>query len=244
LNYYNYFTEIEDEFVRRRGSHILISPLDWSLIETWQQRGVPLHIALRGINASFDSYDERLRRGRKVNSLFYCQQEVEALFLEYCEMRVGSNGQGEGHNESAAPGNGHAQATAPFSPETIAGHLAERGEVIAGLAACAADPSLAETFTRAARRLGEIIANLTAASALDAERLEADLTGIEELLLGGLRERAGPEGLTRLRREGDEQLRAYRQRMGPEVYAQTLENYVARRLREQHRVPRLSLFYL
>ena len=29
LNYYNYFTEIEEHFVRRRGKHLLISPMDW-----------------------------------------------------------------------------------------------------------------------------------------------------------------------------------------------------------------------
>jgi hypothetical protein len=45
MNYYNYFTEVENEFVRRRGKHMLVSPLDWSLIETWKQRGVPLRIA-------------------------------------------------------------------------------------------------------------------------------------------------------------------------------------------------------
>src|SRR5262245_21567573 len=91
MNYFNYFTEIEEEFVRRRGSHLLVSPLDWSLIETWQQRGVPLHIVLRGINVSFDAYDRRASRGRKVNSLLYCQQEVEAMYLEYCESRVGQS---------------------------------------------------------------------------------------------------------------------------------------------------------
>ena len=82
MNYFNYFTEIEEEFVKRRGSHMMVSPLDWTLIETWKQRGIPLHIVLRGINSSFDGYDQRLSRGRKVNSLFFCQQEVEALYQE------------------------------------------------------------------------------------------------------------------------------------------------------------------
>jgi hypothetical protein len=72
MNYYNYFTEIEDEFVRRRGSHVLVSPLDWSLIEAWRQLEIPLAIVLRGINASFDTFDRLPKRGRKVNSLLYC----------------------------------------------------------------------------------------------------------------------------------------------------------------------------
>jgi hypothetical protein len=53
MNYYNYFTEIEDTFVRRRGKHLLLSPIDWAMIEGWQERGVPLHIVLRGIESVF-----------------------------------------------------------------------------------------------------------------------------------------------------------------------------------------------
>src|ERR687884_204513 len=53
LNYFNYFTEIEDAFIRRRGKHLLVSPLDWSLMESWKEMGVPLHVVLRGIERAF-----------------------------------------------------------------------------------------------------------------------------------------------------------------------------------------------
>jgi hypothetical protein len=79
LNYFNYFTEIEDAFIRRRGKHLLLSPMDWALIESWKEMGVPLHVALRGIEKSFDSYESRPRK-RSVKSLMYCQEEVEAQF--------------------------------------------------------------------------------------------------------------------------------------------------------------------
>jgi hypothetical protein len=240
VNYFNYFTEIEDEFVRRRGHHLLISPLDWSLIETWKQRGVPLHVVLRGINASFDTYDERKRRGRRVNSLFYCQQEVEALFLEYRESRVGDNGQSQGANGSA-PAEREEEAS-PFSLESIRLYLRERHAALRQLSeAHRADAPLAETFSRAALRLEQLIEDLSTAAT---QALEADLTLIEELLLEGLRQSVGAKALAELQREGDEQLRDYRKRMEPAVYAQTRDNYLARRLREQYRVPRLSLFYL
>src|SRR5215475_9052712 len=114
MNYFNYFTEIEEEFVKRRGSHMLVSPLDWTLIETWKQRGVPLHIVLRGINSSFDGYDQRLNRGRKVNSLFFCQQEVEAMFQEYVESRVGAENGAAGGDGNGATQNGH--ASSQFAP--------------------------------------------------------------------------------------------------------------------------------
>ena len=31
-NYFNYFTEIEEYFWKKRGAHLLVSPLDWAAI--------------------------------------------------------------------------------------------------------------------------------------------------------------------------------------------------------------------
>src|SRR5690349_12661961 len=90
MNYFNYFTEIEDAFVRRRGKHLFLSPLDWALMETWKQQDIPLHIVLRGIEKSFDSFEAKPRK-RSVKTLLYCQEEVEAQFAEWLESRVGAN---------------------------------------------------------------------------------------------------------------------------------------------------------
>jgi hypothetical protein len=236
MNYYNYFTEIEETFVRRRGSHIHVSPLDWSLIETWRERGIPLEVAIRGINTAFDAYDQSTRRGRKVNSLFYCQQEVEAQFQVYSEARVGEAGKSE--LESPDP-------ASPFAPEAISQFLSERAEDLNHLAAAQlGQERLAEVFSRAARRTNEITAVLRETKTVDPERLENDLTQIERVLLEGLRDNLGVEERAQLRSEAEQQLKGYKQRMGPEVYEQTLENYFARRLREKYHVPRLSLFYM
>src|SRR4051812_29211234 len=58
LNYFNYFTEIEDTFIRRRNKHLFLSPLDWALIEGWQERGIPLHIVIRSVESVFDVFDK------------------------------------------------------------------------------------------------------------------------------------------------------------------------------------------
>jgi hypothetical protein len=238
MNYFNYFTEIEEEFVKRRGSHMLVSPLDWTLIETWKRRGIPLHIVLRGINSSFDGYEQRLNRGRKVNSLFFCQQEVEALFQEYVESRVGAtNGAGNG---AAQNGNGAAQ----FSPAAAIEFLKAQCEALWRLEAKHLAPSLKETFARASERLSQIIEDLETSGAVSPELLEMDLMMIEEVILDGLKEQAGEEKLGRLQEEADGKLRRYKQSMEREVYEQTAGNFVAQRLREIHEVPRLSLFYL
>ncbi len=249
MNYFNYFTEIEEEFVKRRGSHLLISPLDWSLMEMWKQRGVPLNIVLRGINTSFDSYDQRASRGRKVNSLFYCQQEVEAMFLEYCELRVGSHGERQGHN--GEPANERKEIDEPFKERSqftataISIYLSEHFKSLKQLSEQhSSDAILSETFARTSMRLGQIIEDLQTTKNISPEAVETDLTMIEEVILDGLKESAGEELLEELLQEGNNHLRSYKQRMEHEIYRQTLDNFIARRLRERYHVPRLSLFYL
>jgi hypothetical protein len=259
MNYFNYFTEIEEEFVKRRGSHMLVSPLDWTLIDTWKRRGIPLHIVLRGINSSFDGYDQRLSRGRKVNSLFFCQQEVEALFHEYVESRVGAangagngasqNGNGASQNGNGASQNGNGASqngngASQFAPAAVVEFLKAQCEALWRLEAKHLAPALKETFARASERLSQIIEDLESSGAVSPELLEMDLMMIEEVILDGLREQAGEENLGRLRKEADGKLRRYKQSMEREVYEQTLGNFVAQRLRELHEVPRLSLFYL
>jgi len=243
MNYFNYFTEIEEEFVRRRGSHMLVSPLDWSLMEVWKQRGIPLHVVLRGINNSFDGYDDRARRGRKVNSLFYCQQEVEALFLEYCDARVGS---GETPpNENGAAANGGSDTSSPFTRIAVADYLAEQLDALHQLLTRHEENEvLRETFERVTMRLEQIIEDFQTAKSISPESLETDLTMIEEVILDGLKFAISQEQMKEIAHEGQQKLRAYKKSMGPEVYGKTLDNFIAQKLRERFGVSRLSLFYL
>src|SRR5690606_5709071 len=90
MNYFNYFTEIEDTFVRRRGKHLLLSPIDWAMIDTWQERGIPLHIALRGIESVFDNFDKN-PGPRSIKSLMFCREEVEAQYQEWIASRAGKS---------------------------------------------------------------------------------------------------------------------------------------------------------
>jgi hypothetical protein len=91
LNYFNYFTEVEDEFVRRRGKHLLVSPMDWALVESWKDAGIPLTVVIRGISRAFDAFDARPAKYRKINSILYCEQAVEETYAEYQLARVGAS---------------------------------------------------------------------------------------------------------------------------------------------------------
>src|SRR5262245_15278143 len=91
-NYFNYFTEIEEHYQQRRGAGLLLSTLDWALIETWKDAGIPLEAVLRGIDETFDKYDRKPTRAkmRKINSLAYCSQEVLAAADDMKEAATGA----------------------------------------------------------------------------------------------------------------------------------------------------------
>lgn len=252
LNYFNYFTEIEDAFIRRRAKHLLLSPMDWALIESWKEMGVPLHVALRGVEKAFDSFESRPRR-RSVKSLLYCQEEVEAQFAEWRESQLGGRAEGAAGpagdgGAAVAAGDGEAGEAAglPFPREVIVGHLASsRDELRRALRArAAAADDLAEALARAVVRLEELEKDFVAAARPDAERLEAALSDLEAMLDRAVRASVAPERLGARRGEAEAQLQPYRARMTQEVYTQTLDHLLAKLLREDFGVPRLSLFYL
>jgi hypothetical protein len=240
MNYFNYFTEIEDTFVSRRGKHLLVSPLDWSLMESWQQRGIPLRIVLRGITKSFDTYDQQPRKaGRLVNNLLYCQQAVEEAYHQYLESQVGGREEGD---ETKAD---EVVKEAPFSLTSIKLALDEWLESMVALRMrFSEDAMLAEAFDRAANRLQEISEDLNQLNDDFLGALDADLNLIEAFLLEGIKNHTSEERIAELRKEGEKDLKSYRKGMEREVYEQTLNNWVARKLRDEYHLPRLSLFYL
>ena len=233
LNYFNYFTEIEDTFVRRRGKHLFLSPMDWALMETWKQQGIPLHIVLRGIERSFDSYESKPRK-RTVKSLLYCQEEVEAQYAEWTDARVGAS----------SSDNTDAEKT-PFSLDAVTEHLqTNRDLLLEAAAARRPEDDLSEAMTRVAALLGEIEQDLVAGVTLNTRMLEDSLTGLERLLNDSMFAVASNDELEKQKTAVKDQLKPYRNHMETEIYNQTFNNLLLKRLREQFAVPRLSLFYV
>ena len=233
MNYFNYFTEIEDAFVRRRGKHLFLSPLDWALMETWKQQGIPLHIVLRGVERSFDSYESRPRK-RTVKTLLYCQEEVEAQYAEWLESRVGASEQTDDAESDQTR----------FSATAIREHLQGCQSELVRLSGLRKDDDLSEALARAAALLQEIYTDVAENAALDTRRLEDSLTGLERMLNDAMLKVITASELDAIESGVKDQLKPYRSHMEPAVYKQTFDNLLLKRLREQFAVPRLSLFYV
>jgi hypothetical protein len=223
LNYYNYFTEIEETFVRRRGKHLLLSPIDWAMIEGWQDRGIPLHIVIRAIESVFDGYDKN-PGPRTIKGLLYCREEVEAQFLEWTTMQAGK-----------APADTGSVST-ELSVEKIVEHIDEVIELLQR----SQNPDLREDIERAVTRLRELVAN----HSNDLAAADQALSDVENFLEHALLTRTDKQRLTQFEKEIEIQLRPYKSEMTPEAREQTARVMLLKRLRDEDGIPRLSLFYL
>jgi hypothetical protein len=221
-NYFNYFTEIEEHFQRRRGSLLLLSSIDWALIETWREGGIPLAAVLQGIDAAFDKYDARKNKARvrRVNGLAYCAQEVVSAMEAMQEAAVGA--------APARPG----AAEQGFEQERIAAHLeaaaqqlrtAGHGEIAMRVQAIASDVRI---------KLPPL------------EELEQSLSVLEEKLFAIILTTTPEAELLALRQQAAAELAPYRSRMPVVQIRQVEQQFLHKRLLERFNLPRLSLFYM
>ena len=222
MNYFNYFTEIEDTFIRRRAKNLFLSPLDWALIEQWQDRGIPLHIVIRSVESVFDVFDKQPAGTRTIKSLFYCREEVEVQHAEWLKSQVGKSSESD--------------AEPAFAPDAVAAHI---NDAIASLKTNQPG-SLSEDIGRAVERLQELAGNLTG----DAETVDATLGDIEKLLDRAMLSNWESVHLKAVEKEVAGQLRGYKTDMEPDAYKNTFELMLLKRLREEAGIPRLGLFYL
>ena len=233
-NYFNYFTEIEEHYHRRRGTILLLSTLDWALIEMWKNAGVPLEAVLRGIDEAFDKYDRKPTKSKKVNSLAYCSQAVLAAAEDMKEAAVGA----------AAPEK--SQPEPGFDSTQIAAFLRENAERLEkaklpeGLGFSTG--TLARETASSLREMASAIENSAKLPRL--EDLERRLTVLEEKLFAVLMAATPDDDLVNVRAQADRDLAPYRRNMTAAQIEQLHEQYVRKRVLEQRGVPRLSLFYM
>jgi hypothetical protein len=232
-NYFNYFTEIEEHFWKKRGAHLLVSPLDWAIMETWQKAGVPLDAAIKGIDRAFESY-QRSRRGagKPLKSLAYCTDAVLEVAESQKESAAGVQAETASHPKEA------------FSREHLRVYFQRNAEMLRKTAdAMRSQPEAAAVLNRAVDSLTFCDTFLEAAGPLDLEDLERRMTVLDEKIHAILLSHASEDLMLKIRREVDSQLSAYRRKMKAEQLALVEKQYLQKRLLDEYRLPRLSLYY-
>jgi hypothetical protein len=230
-NYFNYFTEIEEHFQRRRGGILMLSTLDWALIETWKDAGIPLEGVLRGIDATFEHYEQRPSKTRKVNGLGFCAQEVLAAAEAMKEAAVGTTLESKGERG--------------FDPTEIAAFLRrnaselERANLPSRLGI--SPHSVAHEISTSLKELADEIGHKTSPRLEDLERR---LTVLEEKLFAVLLAVLPDDEVVAVREQADRELAPYRSKMPASQVDQLRKQFTHKRLLEKYGVPRLSLFYM
>jgi len=218
LNYFNYFTEIEEHFQRARGTSLfLLSPLDWALAESWKNADVPLEAVLRGIDAAFEKWRARRVRSQMVNSLAFCSQAVLA------EAQRMADGQTQKRQTDTAP---------PFPMEDLQKYLRKNVGI------------LRESGITELAPIAESLQQLSDDIPPDLESLEQRLTAMEQKLIAIARMRESDEAALSARKQLDSYLRPYRGKMSAPQIAMLEAQFLERSALERIGLPRLSLFYL
>src|ERR1700738_5208302 len=190
-NYFNYFTEIEERFQQRRGSLLMLSTLDWALIETWREAGVPLEGVLRGIDNAFDKHDAKALRSsgrtRKVNGLAWCAQSVMEAGEQAMEASIGV--------ASAAETNA---LESGFETDPVSRYLEQNAGIIE---AAKLNPPADATAVEVTGRLRALATGLRAESVQSLEELDRMLSVLEEKMFAALLTSASEEELVALREQ-------------------------------------------
>jgi ABC-type transporter Mla subunit MlaD len=235
-NYFNYFTEIEEYFWKKRGAHLLVSPLDWAIMEAWQKAGVPLEAVLKGIDRAFESYGRSRRSaGKLLKSLAYCTDAVLEAAEEQLEAAAGK-----------APTSARETQKEAFSREELRKYFDRNvTQLKQGVEKYQhSQPGLVGPLAEIAKSLEACATLLATPGTLDLEDLERRLTVLDEKLQAALTSHSPDELMLKIRRELDGQLAAYRRKMKAEQLALVGKQYLQKRLLEEFGLPRLSLFYM
>ena len=233
-NYFNYFTEIEERYLQRRGGGLLLSTLDWALIETWKDAGIPLQAVLRGIDEAFDRYDQRPTKTKKINSLAYCSQAVLVAAEDMKEAAVGASTEAQPKSRAAEG----------FEPEVVASYLQRNADLLDAVKVNEANGTGTTALVRETAGTLRRMAQELIAAPKRLEDLERRLTVLEEKLFAALLTGTSDDEMLAIRTQADRDLAPYRSKMsGPQI-EQLHRQYTNKRLLEKYRLPRLSLFYM
>ena len=232
-NYFNYFTEIEERFQQRRGSLLMLSTLDWALIETWREAGVPLEAVLRGIDSAFDKHDAKAvrtkGRARKVNGLAWCSQSVMEAVEQAREASIGS---ATNNAESVESG---------FEAERVAAYLEDNATRMAAAELRAPADGVA---VEVVARLRALAVGIRAEPLSSLEELDRTLSVLEEKMFAALVTSAAEDEMVALREQASRELAPYRGKMQATQIKQVQQQFLQKRMLEARKLPRLSLFYM
>jgi hypothetical protein len=235
-----YCREVEAHLCRRNAGHLVrVTGPAFEMVAGWASKGIPLKIALRGVDRTVERRDSKgpSRRPLRVE---FCEADVLDAFDEW-RRAVGVGTAGGGGLGQAESGERGADAARRKSGPSLRAHL---DRVVTWLTDCLAGGSLSGGLERAIENtVGELGEARTASRSLRGEArvaFVARLQLIDEELMAAARAMTSREVLDALTLEAERELEAFRERMSPEVYARAVEAATTKLLRERLKLPDIA----
>src|SRR5262245_4277750 len=224
-----YFRVIEDHFLQKRGNPMLLSPKEWVLIREWYEASIPAEVVIRGIDRAFEKKKDP---DNEITSLLYCKRIVKSEYKRHLKSMEGAD---------ASPSIEPPPADIEQFLEKLAMGLAESESkaVEAGNEGLAAMLKLRESELR-----NQILDPFRANPAMDRQRVEEQLTGIEKNMEQLLLQIVPATDLDRYKEDSMRELKSFEEKLEFGVYQEMLRRSLIKNVRKQYNIPRLSLFYM
>jgi hypothetical protein len=225
-----YWEHIERYFTEKRGNTLILSPKDWPLVQSWQERGIPLEVIYQGIDRAFARFAEQhlTPQRQTVQTLTYCQYDVEEVWKTWQQT-------------------GRAGQQVPSQPAQEA-WITERQRltvklksVISQLQKHAQNPHYhhiqAELLT-CVQDLQAVLPRVTQAEDADTlAHLKDRLRSLEQRLLDALEQALDQTTRQRLHAQTEAQLAAYKHNMSARVYEETFRIALQQTLHDVYPLP-------
>lgn len=238
-----YCREIEAHLCRRNAGHLVrVAGPAFEMVAGWAAQGVPLKVALSGIDRAVDRRDAKgpSRRPLRVE---FCEADVLDAFDAWRRaVGVGTaGGGGLGRAPTAEPAESAGDEPRQRAGPSLRAHL---DRVVTRLTDCLASGAVAGEFERAIDRAVMELGDARAASrGLRGEPRAAFITRLRALddeLMAAARASTPAGVLEGLGREAEQDLAAFRSRMSADDYSRAVEAATAKLLRERLRLPEIA----
>jgi hypothetical protein len=215
----DYCREVEAYLCRKNDGHLIriVGPA-FEQVTGWAREGIPLKVALSGVDRYFERYYRKGPRRRPVR-IEFCEHDVRDAFDDW-RRAVGVTSSSSDTRKSSL---------AAHLERALARLTALRGSTHEAAA-------LGDALERAVRRLDAMQADAKRrGEARDA--LVAELEAIDRELAAAARDALQPADLERLQGEADTELAPFRIRMLPDAYAKAQTAAFERLVREHFGLP-------
>jgi hypothetical protein len=234
--------EIESYLCQKNDGHLVrVTGPSFDLVSGWADQGIPLKIALQGIDRYFERYYRKGPRRRPVK-IDFCDADVLDVFDEWRRALGLSRRSPEGEvGPSRSPEDEGGPRRSSKSEGGMPAHLQR---VVLRLTSARANGSLGDEFDalidRVARELDTARAAAGGVRGDARQALISRLAALDAELLTGARGLIDQATLAALARESDEELAGFRDQMPGDTYQRAHEAAMTRLIRERLNLPTIA----